>query len=180
MDAQRGLMLPTLYSIDQKDAALERSPYFVEFEPAAAVGGGATATVDFTQPWRDFVCTAIGFTSGTVGFPAGPGRWKVSVEDIGAQKTWQPHAFDITALVGGNFGTSDSSYVDLPVPWLFLEKTTIRVQFQNRDPAIACLPDLLLIGYLTNWDREAKAAIERQNLELAKLQRDAGMQARGY
>jgi len=172
----RGLMLPTLYAIDEKSASLERQPWFVEFEPPAVVGGGATATVDYTVGWMDYVCIGFGFTSGTVGFPAGPGRWKISIQDIGAQKAWQPHAFDVTAVVGGNFGTSDSSYIELPVPWLFLEKTTIRVQFENRDPALACLPDLVLVGYLTDWEREAHAAIQRQNLELQALQRNAGMQ----
>lgn len=176
MNSSRGLMLPTLYAIDEKDASLERQPWFLPFEPAAAVGGGASATVDYTQPWMDFVCTGIGFTSGTVGFPAAPGRWKVSVQDVGAQKSWQPQTFDITAVVGGNFGVSDSSYVDLPVPWLFLEKTTIRVQFENRDPALACLPDLVLVGYLTDWEREAESSIARQSLELKALQRQAGMQ----
>ena len=168
-------MLPTVHAIDEKDAMLERQPWFVEFEPPAAVGGGATATVEYTQPWRDFVCVGFGMTSGTVGFPAAPGRWKISIRDVGAQKEWQPHSWDATAVIGGNFGASDTNYVDLPVPWLFLEKTAIRIQMENRDPALACLPSLVLVGYLTDWEREAKAAIEKQNLQLAALQRQAGM-----
>lgn len=176
MNAPReGLLIPGLTVLDEKDAMLERQPWVVEFEPPANVGGGATATVDFIQPWRDFVCSHIGCTSATVGFPAAPGRWKVTVQDIGAQRSWQPAAWDITALIGNNMGISDNPAFELPVPWLFTEKTTIRVQLQNRDPAIACLPTLVLAGFLTNWEREAASAMHRQKLERAALERQAGV-----
>lgn len=173
---KRGLLVPGLTVIDEKDAMLERQPWFVEFEPPAQVAGGATATVDFIQPWRDFVCTHIGCTSETVGFPAAPGRFKVTIQDVGAQRTFQPAAFDVTALIGNNMGASDNPAFELHVPWLFLEKTTIRVQLQNRNLAIPCLPTFLLAGYLTNWEREANTAMTLQQLQLAAMERQAGVQ----
>lgn len=178
-EPQRGLLLPSLFAIDEKDAALERQPQFIEFTTAAQVAGGATGTLDFTVPWRDFVCTGLGFTSETIGFPGAPGRWRLTIEDIGAQKTWQPHPWDVTAVVGGNFGTADSSFIELPVPWLFMEKTTIRIQMENRDAGLACLPTCVLVGYLTNWKNEVKAAIQRQSLELQSLQAQAGQRPPG-
>ncbi len=167
------IAVPGLHSLDERDAMMERQPWFIEFEPPAQVAGGATATVDITVPWRDFVCTYIGMTAETVGFPATPGRFKVSVEDIGAQRTWQPAAFDITPFVG-NMGINDAGAFQLSAPWLFLEKTQIRVQMQNRDPAIPCLPTLVLHGFLTNWEREANSAMRKQQLELNALKIAAG------
>ena len=163
----------TVYPISDKDAAMERVPWFQPFEPAAQIAGGATGIVDAVIAWMDFVATRIGFTSETVGFPAAPGRWKVQVQDIGASKAFQPEGWDATALIGGNFGISNNPAIDMPVPWVFLEKTTIRVTFENLDPALACLPHLLLIGYLTNWKRDAAAAQARQELELATMQNQA-------
>lgn len=171
------ILAPKLQAFDPKDAALERQPFFIPFEPGVAVAGGATVTVDFTQPYRDFVWTGFGLTSGTLGFPAAPGRWRISIEDVGAQRVFQPANFDATAVIGGNFGISDNSFAELPVPWVFMEKTTIRVQFENRDPVIANLPSLVMVGYLTNWQREANAAIRLQELNLASLENQAGMGA---
>lgn len=160
--------------IDEKDAMLERQPWWLEFEPQAQVGGGATATVEYTVAWRDFVWTRLGFTSETVGFPAGPGRWKAQIEDVGAQRTMQPFAFDLTAAIGGNFGTSDNTPLENAIPWVFMEKTVIRVQLQNRDPAIAALPSLVMHGFLTHWKREAAKALRLGQLELAIKERQAG------
>ena len=170
-----GTPTQTVYPISDKDAAMERRPWFLPFEPLVAVLGGATQVEDRIVAWNDFVCTRIGFTSGTLGFPAAPGRWRVQIQDIQASVSFQPEAFDITALIGGNHGISDNPPVDLPVPWVFLEKTTIRVTFENRDPAIPNMPSLLLIGYLTNWQRDAAAAQGRQALDLAIKQNLATM-----
>lgn len=164
-----------LVAITAKDAALERQPFFIQFEPAAAVAGGATATVDWQVAYRDFICTRLGFTSDTVGFPAAQGRWRLTVEDVGAQRTWQPQAFDVTAAIGGNFGLNDERAIELPVPWVFMEKTTIRLQFTNRDPAIPGMPTGILIGYLANWNSEASAALKLQELDLAWKKRQAGL-----
>jgi len=154
------------YPLSEKDAAQARQPWFVEFEPGAAVAGGAASQVDYTQGWRDFVATHIGFTSETIGFPATAGRFKVQIQDIQASASFQPAAWNITSLIGGNFGVSDSGAVEIPVPWVFLEKTTIRITFNNIT-ALACLPNLLLYGYLTVWQREAAAAQGLQELDLA-------------
>lgn len=173
-----GMPTQTVYPISDKDAAMERVPWFQPFEPPAQIAGGATGNVDAVISWMDFVATKIGFTSETVGFPAAPGRWKIQIQDIGASKSFQPEGFDITALIGGNMGISNNPPVDLPVPWIFLEKTTIRVTFENLDPAIACLPHLLLIGFLTNWKRDAAAAQAREQYELAQMQNEARLPER--
>ena len=172
---RRALVVPGLHVIDEKDAMLARQPWYVEFEPPVAVGGGATALVNYTQGFRDFVCTGWGFTSDTVGFPAAPGRWRLTIEDVQAQRPFQPVAFDVTCVIGGNFGIADSNYVDLPVPWIFLEKSQIRLQFTNRDPAIAAIPTAVLVGYLTDWAREADAAMEYQSLQLKAMAASAGV-----
>jgi len=155
-----------MYPISQKDAQMMRVPWFLPFEPAVPIGALATGIVDQIVAWNDFVCTKIGFTSETVGFPATAGRWKVQMQDIGASQTFQPEGFNITALIGTNSGFSDSAAVDLPVPWPFMEKTTIRVTFEEL-AGFASIPHLLLIGYLTNWQRDATAAQARQERELA-------------
>jgi len=170
--ANRGL-LGGLYTIDAKDAALERQPFYIEFEPDAQVAAGQTEIVSETISWRDFICTSWGFTSETVGFPATAGRWKLYIEDVAAQKTFQPRAFNPTAVIGGNFGTGDNPSKDMPVPWIFLEKTVIRVQFTSLN-GLDCLPTLVMSGYLTNWEAEATAAIERNRLQLAIMHRQAG------
>lgn len=146
-----------------------RVPQFLPFEPPAAIGALATGIVDETIGWNDFVCTRIGFTSETVGFPATAGRWKVQIQDIGASKQFQPEAWNITALIGCNSGFADSAAVEMPTPWPFLEKTTIRVTFENLT-GFATIPHLLLIGYLTNWQRDATAAQARDNLALRAAQ----------
>ena len=174
---QRGYTVPgtptqTVYPISEKDAAMERVPWLLPFEPAAQIATGATGIVDQVISWQDFVATRIGFTSEPVGFPAGPGRWKVQIQDVGASRSFQPEGFDITALIGGNFGVSDNPNTDMPCPWVFLEKTTVRITFENL-AGLAALPHLLLIGYLTNWKRDAAAALAQQELQLAALQNQA-------
>ena len=164
-----------IYSISAKDAAMGKTPYFLPFEPVAPIAAGATGQVNQTISWLDFVCTQMGFTSPTVGFPAAPGRWKVQIQDIGGSREFQPEGFDITAAIGANTGVSDSPPVDLAVPWVFMEKTTIRVTFEELT-GFANTPHLLLIGYLTNWQRDATAAQARAELELEVLRRQAGIE----
>lgn len=161
-----------LYPIDEKDAALMHIPHFKPFEPPAAIGGLGTGIVEEIVSWNDFVCTKIGFTSTTVGFPAMAGRWKVEIQDIGASRNFQPEAWNITALIGTNSGFADAPAVDLATPWPFLEKTTIRVVFEDLS-SFGGIPHLLLIGYLTNWERDVTAAQERAKLVLAAQQRAA-------
>ncbi len=168
-----GLAQQPIFAISAKDAAMERVPYLLPFEPLAAIAALATEQVNQTVSWLDFVCTRVGFTSPTVGFPAAPGRWKVQIQDIGGSRNFQPEGFDITALIGGNTGTSDSAAVDLPVPWVFMEKTTIRITFEELT-GFANTPHLLLIGYLTNWNREATAAQANQELVIKAMRRQAG------
>lgn len=170
------LVTQELFQITEKDAILERQPFFLQMEPGALVAGGATATVDQQIAWRDFVCTKLGFTSDTLGFPVTPGRWRLTIQDIGAQRNWQPAAFDVTAAMGGNFGMNDQPPLELPVPWVFREKTTVRAQFTNRDPAIPAIPTLVLMGFLCNWENEAIAGRANQQLELAVMKRLAGQE----
>ena len=162
----------TIYPISEKDAALMHVPHFLPFEPPAAIGALATGIVDKVISWMDFVCTRIGFTSETVGFPAMAGRWKIQIQDIGASRNFQQEAWTITALIGCNSGFADSAAVDLPVPWPFLEKTTIRVTFEDIS-GFGGIPHLLLVGYLTNWQRDATAAQAREELALAAQQNAA-------
>jgi hypothetical protein len=96
----------------------------------------------------------------------------VQIRDVGGSRDFQPAAFNITALIGGNTGVSDSAAVDLPAPWVFLEKTTIRVTFQELT-GFANTPSLLLVGYLTNWQRDAAAAQVTQALQLAAMKKQA-------
>jgi len=170
MDARRqglpGGVGQPLYPISEKDAALMHIPYFLPFEPDAAIATRATGIVDHVVAWKDFVCTKIGFTSETVGFPATAGLWKVQLQDVRASRSFQPEAFNITALVGTNSGFADSAAVDMPTPWPFIEKTTIRVTFESIDN-FGGIPHLLLIGYLTNWERDVAAAQARQERALA-------------
>lgn len=165
----------TVYPIDFKTASMERVPYFLPFQPAAAIAALQTDTVDQVISAYDFVCTKVGFTSETVGFPAASGRWNVQIRDIGAQKDFQPEGWNVTAAIGANTGVSDSSPIDLPVPWVFLEKTTVRVTFQELT-GFANTPSLVLLGFLTNWQREVAAAQSRQEMELAIMQRQMGQQ----
>ena len=167
----------TLYPIDEKDAAMARTPQFIAFEPDAAIGALATGQVEVRVSWMDFVATKVGFTSPTVGFPAGPGRWKIQVVDVGASRNWQPEGWDISAVTGANAGVSDATPLDLPVPWVFMEKTTIRVIFEEL-AGFDNLPHLVLIGYLTNWKREATAAQVREELQMEALKRQADLDRR--
>lgn len=169
-----GLPQQPIFPISAKDAAMERVPYFIPFEPLVAIAASATGQVDQTVAAQDFVCTKLGFTSPTVGFPATPGRWKVQIQDIGGSRNFQPEGFDLTAVIGGNAGVSDSPATELPVPWVFLEKTTIRVTFEELT-GFANLPHLVLVGYLTNWSREATAAQANQELVLRAMRRQAGV-----
>lgn len=168
-----GLPTTPIFPITAKDAAMERVPYFLPFEPIAAILALGTGQVDQTVSWQDFVCTKLGFTSPTVGFPAAPGRWKVQIQDIGGSRNFQPEGFDITAAIGANAGQSDSAPVELTVPWVFMEKTTIRVTFEELT-GFANTPHLLLMGYLTNWEREVTAAQANQELVLKAMRRQAG------
>lgn len=168
-----GLPQAPIYPISAKDAAMERVPYFLPFEPLVAIPALGTGQVDQTVSWQDFVCTKMGFTSPTVGFPAAPGRWKVQIQDIGGSRSFQPEGFNVTAAIGANAGQSDSAPVELPVPWIFMEKTTIRVTFEELT-GFANTPHFLLIGYLTNWRREATAAQANQELVLKAMRMQAG------
>ena len=121
-----------IWPLSEKDAALARIPQFYPFEPAAPIAGLATGQVEQIISWQDFVAVKVGFTSPTVGFPAASGRWKVQIEDIGASRSFQPEGWDVTAAIGVNSGMSDTQPIELPVPWVFLEKTTIRVIFEEQ------------------------------------------------
>lgn len=168
-----GLPNEEVYPISAQDAAMVRVPYWLAFEPLVAIAALGTDQVDQTISWQDFVCLKLGFTSPTVGFPAAPGRWKVQIQDVGGSRNFQPEGFDITAALGANPGQSDSAPVDFPVPWVFLEKTTIRVTFEEL-AGFANMPHLLLIGYLTNWGRDATAALASQELAFKAMKRQAG------
>lgn len=136
--------------IDPKGVARAPVPYFIEIEPPAAVAAGATAQVRYTLGPRNFVCKGLGFTSAPVGVPAA-GQWfKIGILDIGASIRFQPHRWHTTATIGSNPGTSDQQYMEFPkeAPWTFSQQTTIEVEFENIG-ALACLPTLVLVGYLT-------------------------------
>ncbi len=60
----------------------------------------------------------------------------------------------------------------MPVPWVFLEKTTVRVTFEDLT-ALGGIPHLLLIGYLTNWQRDAAAAQALRELSLKAAEQAA-------
>jgi len=134
-----------LYPVgNESDVVSERVPYFIEFEPDAAIAAGATDQVMHTIAWRDFVATKIGFSCDKVGFPTASYQpFKVMVEDVSASRQWQPHRWDITAYVG----QGENSVQDLPHPWIFKEKTSIWVEFENIS-AFQTTPRLLLAGYL--------------------------------
>lgn len=122
-------------------------PYIIDFTPTALVAVGALQTETHVHSYRNFVCTHIGVTGPTVGVPSHPSRFRVQVRDLNAGRNFQPHRWDATAVIGGNLGQSDSSAFELPVPWVFISKTTIEVTFENisTHPAI---PSMVLIGYL--------------------------------
>jgi len=184
MGQGQGMQVPgapsqTIYPISERDAVMAHVPHFLPFSPAVAIGALATGIVDQVVSWQDFVCTKIGFTSETVGFPATAGRWKVQIQDVGASRNFQQEPWNITALIGANAGLSDSPAVEMPVPWVFLEKTTIRVTFEDLT-AFGGIPEMLLVGYLTNWQRDATAAQARREVNLRAAEvAAAGGQWRG-
>ena len=137
--------MPNIYPVsNESDVVSERVPYFIEFEPDANVLAGTTGQVIHTIAWRDFVCTQVGFSGTKVGFPDPSVQpFKIMVEDIGASRMWQPQRWDIGSFIG----EANNSARELPMPWVFKEKTSIRVEFENLG-AIDCTPRLLLIGYL--------------------------------
>jgi len=128
---------------DERQVVTERVPYFIQFEPDAQVAAGGTGQDEHTISWRDLVCTHVGFNSELVGFPASNMPFEVSVEDISAQRNWQPHRWDVSTFTG-NINVAAQP---LPYPWVFKEKTTIRVVFENLG-GLAATPRLLLAGYL--------------------------------
>lgn len=128
---------------DERQVVTEKVPHFLQFQPAAQVAALATGQWDEVISWRDFVCTHLGFASELVGFPAANMPFLVSVEDISAQRNWQPHRWDVSAFCG-NINVAAQ---ELPVPWVFKEHTTIRVVFENLG-GLPAFPRLLLGGYL--------------------------------
>ncbi len=141
---------PQITPIDPKGVARANVPYFIEIEPAAAVAAGANVVVRYTVGPRDFVMKKFGFTSSLVGVPPTGQFFKIGITDIGASIRFQPFRFHVTPITGANPGTGDQPAVELPeeAPWTFTAQTTIEVEFENIG-AIACLPTLVLSGYLT-------------------------------
>ena len=135
-----GLLAPIA---DERQVVTERVPHFLEFVPAAAVAAAAVAQVDQVISWRDFVATHIGFNTGLVGLPAAAMQFLVSVEDISAQRNWQPQRWDVASFCGN----VNVAAQEMPMPWVFKEHTTIRVMFENLG-GLAAIPRLLLAGYL--------------------------------
>ena len=133
--------------VGENRLSVQKIPWTLEFEPVAAIAVGATWIDTFTIPFRDFVITHLGFTAPSEGFPAGPSRWKLGVEDVGMSRTWQPRRFSTTALIGGNHGVSDAPAFQLAVPWPVEERGTIRIEIEN-DGNFAGTPQLVFHGYL--------------------------------
>ena len=126
---------------------VEQIPWVLEFEPDADIAIGAVWVDTFTIPFLDFVCTHIGFTAPSEGFPAGASRWKIGITDVGNSRNWQPHRWSTTAMIGGNHGMSDSPAFKLSKEWRFTEKQVVRVEIEN-DGNFAGTPQLILHGYL--------------------------------
>lgn len=139
--------LPQMTPVDRKGVALEPVPQFIEFEPPAAIAAAATGQVVYTVGVRDFVCTHIGFTSQPVGLPLAGQRFKISIRDIGSNTSFEPHRWNTTSALGRPTATGALQPFALPKEWRFLAKTSIRVEFENVG-ALACTPNLVLIGYL--------------------------------
>lgn len=133
--------------VDAKGVPMAPVPQFIQFQPAAQVLAGATGLVTYTVDVRDFICTHVGYTSQGVGFPALGMVFNLQITDVGASRTFQPFFWNTTAALGTNPATSDHGPLELPVPWRFAAKTTVRVEFQNTG-ALACTPTVVLIGYL--------------------------------
>lgn len=140
---------PQITPIDQAGIARAPVPYFVHFEPAAAVAAGAIVTVTFTLgAGRNFVCTHIGQTTNSVVFP-GPGGqdFKINIEDVTLSQRFAPQRFLMRAITGVNPASSDSPAFELPKPWKFFAQDSITVEFENIG-TMNCLPYLVLAGYL--------------------------------
>ena len=136
-----------LTPVDQKGVPMDFVPQIIEFEPAAPVAANATGLVLYTVDVRDFHCTHIGFTSQGVGVPAMGMVFRLQITDVGASRTFQPFPWNTTAAIGTNPATSDHGPLELPVEWIFQAKTAIRIEFNNIG-TLACLPTVVLIGYL--------------------------------
>ncbi len=122
-------------------------PYFIQIEPAAVVAAGVTQEENYTVSVRDFICTHLGFITTLVGVPPAAQVFDISIEDVGMSRTWQPHRWSTAAVIGNDSGVSTRSAFELPAKWKFEARTTIRVEFENRG-TLACLPTLVLVGYL--------------------------------
>ncbi len=138
-----------LVPIDPKGVPRAPVPYYIEIEPAGQVAAGANVVVRYTVGPRDFVCTGFGFTSQQVGVPAAGMLFKLGIVDIGASIRFQPHRFHATPVTGANPGFGDQPSVEFPgkLTWTFTSLTTVEVEFENIG-ALACLPTLVLIGFL--------------------------------
>jgi hypothetical protein len=121
----------------------------VEIEPPAAVAAGANVVVRYTFGPRDFVCKGFGFTSAPVGVPAQGMYFRLGIMDIGASIRFQPHRWHATPVTGSNPALGDQPAFMFPdeAPWTFSGQTTVEVEFENIG-GIACLPTLVLTGYL--------------------------------
>ena len=141
---------PPVQPISSKGVPRANVPYFIEIEPPAVVAAGATVTVLYTVGPRDFVCIGLGFTSSPVGIPPVGQYFKIGILDIGSSIRFQPHRWHVTPVIGTNPTTSDKDYVEFPdeARWTFEKQTTISVEFENIG-AIACLPTLVMVGYLS-------------------------------
>lgn len=129
--------------IDSKGVPRARVPQYINIEPVAVIAAAATGTVLYTVGPRNFVMTGWGFTSQEVGVPAARMPFKLNIQDIGGSIFFAPIRFLVNCIVG----PMDKDYVDLPVPWRFEKNTTISCEFENIG-AQACLPYLVLVGYL--------------------------------
>lgn len=138
-----------LVPVDPRGVPRHNVPFFIEIEPVAAVAAGATGVVRFTRGPRDFICTGFGFTSAAVGVPPAGMNFKIGILDIGTSIRFQPVRFHVTPVVGMNPATADKAYMEFPeeARWKFDPQTTIEVEFENIG-ALACLPTLVLVGYL--------------------------------
>lgn len=143
----------------EASVAVARVPYFVDFTPDADIAAGATVEVNYVHGYRNFIVTEIGATGPSIGLVAGPCRFKISISDLGASRNFQPHRWDATAWVGGNFGTGDNASRKMPVPWRVLEKHTIQIVIENIS-AIAFTPTILLSGYLEP-EREYRKVVQQ-------------------
>lgn len=147
MGAQINQGMPQMTPVDRKGVELAKVPQFVEIEPGAAVAAAAVAQVVYNVGVRDFVCTHLGFTSTPVGLPLAGQRFKISIRDIGSSTSFEPFRWNTTSALGRNEGVGDVAPFKLPVSWTFQARTSIRIDFENIG-ALACLPNLCLIGYL--------------------------------